>query len=242
MAAPVYGIQDPYLANIDPSTSEHVKLYKKSIFGLPESESCDLTRSKWTDFYQQLEDDVSTFGFKSAVLIVTSRVAGHAPTEVKTIILSYPSITQVIVDSHYEILWADNSGANLGCHPKANYAAGLYDADKQAVISQQRLIPKMIGLWINNYLTTNAKRKWRYFKSAYTLNAQDNGAEIFLVIVKMVRPDTCAGCSYIKSKLENMKMYHFKHDIPEANLKIVEWMNDITIAGKTYSKFQKWHT
>ena len=40
----------------------------------------DLTISKWTEFYQELDDSVSTFGFKSAVLIVTARDAGHAPT------------------------------------------------------------------------------------------------------------------------------------------------------------------
>ena len=52
----------------------------------------------------------------------------------------------------------------------------------------------------------------------------------------MVRPDTCVGCSDIKSKLEKMKMSHSKHDIPKANLKIVECMNEISIAGETYSE------
>ena len=30
-------------------------------------------------------------------------------------------------------------------------------------------------------------------------------------------------------------MYHFKHDIPKANLQIEEWMNGIYISGETYS-------
>ena len=41
---------------------------------------------------------------------------------------------------------------------------------------------------------------------------------MFSVIVKMAQPDTRAGCSDIKSKLENMKMYHFKHETPKSNL------------------------
>ena len=45
---------------------------------------------------------MSTFVFKSAVLIITYRDAGHAPTEVMNIILSYTSITQIMVDSHCE--------------------------------------------------------------------------------------------------------------------------------------------
>ena len=75
-----------------------------------------------------MEDYVSTYEFKSAVLIVKSRYIGYSPTEVKDIILSYPSITKFMVDSHCDFLWSDNSGAYLGHHPTANYASGLDDA------------------------------------------------------------------------------------------------------------------
>ena len=64
MAAQVDGSQDHYLATIDLSMSEQLYLYNKTIVGLPESDIYDLTRSKWTDFYQELEDAVSIFGFK----------------------------------------------------------------------------------------------------------------------------------------------------------------------------------
>ena len=43
---------------------------------------------------------------------------------------------------------------------------------------------------------------------------------MFFVIVKMVRPDTHAVFSDIKSKLESTNMYQFKHDIPKDNLQI----------------------
>ena len=91
-----------------------------------------------------------------------------------------------MVDSHCEILWADNSGADLGSHPIANYAAGLYYASKQALISQQHLRSKMLGLWIKNSMNTNSKRKLRYFKSAYNFNSQYYGSAMLFVIVKMV--------------------------------------------------------
>ena len=67
--------------------------------------------------------------------------------------------------------------------------------------------------WIKNSLTTDAKRKLRYFKPEYTSNAQYDGAAMFFVVVKMVQLDTHVGCSDIKSNLKNMKMYHFKHEI-----------------------------
>ena len=59
----------------------------KAIFGLPEMDTYDITRYKWTGFYQDLEDAVYTFGLKSEVLIVTSRYANNVPTEVNGIIL-----------------------------------------------------------------------------------------------------------------------------------------------------------
>ena len=84
------GLQDPYLNTLDISTSENLKLYNKEIVGLTESERYDLTRSKWTDFYQELEDAISIFWFKAAILIVTDRYALQIPTEFKEIILYYP--------------------------------------------------------------------------------------------------------------------------------------------------------
>ena len=74
-----------------------------------------------------MEDSVSTFGFKPEFLILTARDAGHALTEIKDIILPYPPITKIIVESHYEIMWVDNSGAGLGQYPTANYGAAPGD-------------------------------------------------------------------------------------------------------------------
>ena len=57
---------------------------------------------------------------------------------------------------------------------------------------------------------------------------------MFFVIVKMVRPDTHAVFSDIKSKLETIRMSEFKYGIPRSNLHIAEWMNEISIDGETY--------
>ena len=92
----------------------------------------------------------------------------------------------------------------------------------------------MIGLWIKNYLTTNPNRKLRVFKSAYNFKAQYDGSAMFFVIVKMVRPDTRTGCTDINYYLENMKMYHFKHDTPKANPHILDRTNEISIDGEIY--------
>ena len=56
-------LQDPYPATMDLNNSEHLKFYNKAITELSERYRYDLTISKWTDFYQELEDAVATFGF-----------------------------------------------------------------------------------------------------------------------------------------------------------------------------------
>ena len=93
MAAPADGLHDPYLPITDPYKYGNIKLYTKEIVGIQVSDSYDITRYKWADFYQELEDVVSTFVLKSAVLIMKSSDGGHAITEVKGIILSYLSTT-----------------------------------------------------------------------------------------------------------------------------------------------------
>ena len=115
-----------------------------------------------------------------------------------------------MVDSHCEIMWDDNSGAYLGRHPTANDAAGLDDAAKQALIAQQRLMSNMLGLRINKSLTIDAKLIHFQRLILWIYNA--------ICYCKMVQPNTCAGGPYIKSNLENMKISHFKHDIPKVNL------------------------
>ena len=72
--------------------------------------------------------------------------SGHTPTKFINIILYYPSITQIMVESHCEILWADNSGAGLGSYPTANFGSGLDDPSKQAEIDQQCLRSKILSL------------------------------------------------------------------------------------------------
>ena len=44
-ASPADGIQDPYLATLYLSASDHIKLYNKAIVGIPESDRYEFTRS-----------------------------------------------------------------------------------------------------------------------------------------------------------------------------------------------------
>ena len=97
----------------------------------------------------------------------------------------------------------------------------------------------MLGLWINNYLTIEAKRRLRALQTSNTFNNQYGGDVRFFVIVKMVIPDTRAGCSDTKKKIETTKMSQLEHDISQASLQIIEWMNEISIAGEYYSEFSR---
>ena len=129
-----------------------------------------------------MEFTVSTFGFKSAVLIVTSRDGLHAPTEVKYVIITNPCITKIMVDSHCEILWSDNKGAGLGRHPTESYGSGIYYPQNQVILAQQRLMYMILILWIKKSLTTGTKLKSRDFSPAYTFNIQYDGATIFFIL------------------------------------------------------------
>ena len=89
------------------------------------------------------------------------------------------------MDSHCEILWADNLGAGSGCQPTADYGAGLYATAKQELIAQRCLTSKIISLWINNSLTKYVKHKLRAYKTSYVYNSQDDGSEFFSLLKKL---------------------------------------------------------
>ena len=78
----------------------------------------------------------------------------------------------------------------MGHQPTENYRAGLDDPDNQAMIYQHNLRSKMIGICINNLLTTDAKQKLKALSTAYNLSNKYDGDGMFFVIVKMVQPDT----------------------------------------------------
>ena len=127
-----------------------------------------------------MEDALFTLGFKAEVMVVTTRDGVHVDTKFKNNILYYASITQEIGDSHCEIMWSNKSGAGLGFHPTAEHEAAPDVPVNQAIISQQRFRSNNLGLWIQNFLTTDDKRKLRCFRSAYTFNNQYDGDVIFL--------------------------------------------------------------
>ena len=104
MAESADGIQYPYLEVLDIFTSEYLKLYNTEIIGIQENDSYDMTGYRWSEFYQELEDAVSTVGFKETVLIVRARDGVHITTEVKNIILFYPSTTRAMSELHCKSL------------------------------------------------------------------------------------------------------------------------------------------
>ena len=150
--------------------------------------------------------------------------------------MSYPPITQAMVESHCDILWAKNLEACLGRHATEDYGTAPDEPAKQAIISEQRLMSNIIVLWIKNLLTTDAKCKLSTFRTAYTFNKQDDVASMFFVIIKMVLPETCPGLLDMKSKLDTINMSQFKHNLPRGKLHIVKRMNKISINADNYSE------
>ena len=97
MEAPSDRINDPYPVILYIYTAQHLKIYSKEISGLAESDRYDMTKYKWTEFDQELEDAVSTSRSKEAVMIFMVIYGVHIPTEVKNITLSYSYITQAMM-------------------------------------------------------------------------------------------------------------------------------------------------
>ena len=74
--AAVFGVQDLYLTTLNLSTLEHLNIYNKLIViivMIPDNVRYVITRTKWTDFYQELEGSLYEFGLKLAVHIITVR-------------------------------------------------------------------------------------------------------------------------------------------------------------------------
>ena len=71
-----------------------------------------------------------------------------------------------MVDSHYKVMWAKNSGIGLGRHSTEDYGEARYDPSKQDIISKQRLRFNILVLGINILLTIEGKYKFIAFRTA----------------------------------------------------------------------------
>ena len=83
----------------------------------------------------------------------------------------------------------------------------------------------MMILWVRKSLNTYVKCKISNFNTSYALNGQYDESAMFFIVVEIVIPDKYAGCSYIKSKLDTIKMSQFKYYLPKSNPHIAECMN-----------------
>ena len=75
----------------------------------------------------------------------------HETTELNNVISLYPSITQVTVDTHCENMWANKPGADLGCHPIADYVTAENFPAKQLIIAHQLVISNILSLCIKTH-------------------------------------------------------------------------------------------
>ena len=98
-------------------------------------------------------------------------------------------------------MWAENYVSDMGHHITSDYGLGVYEASKQLIIDQRHPGYKILILQVRNLLTTYVKCNLSTFKTYYDLNSQNNLAEMFFLIVKILHLDTLAGFSYIKTKL-----------------------------------------
>ena len=73
-------------------------------------------------------------------------------------------------------------------------------------------------------------------RDSFTFNEHEDGAAMLYAIVKTVKPDTRTGCSNVKVNLEKMTMKQFSNNVATANAQIVEWMDEIELAGDTFDK------
>ena len=131
------------------------------------------------------------------------------------------------MDSHYGIMWGNNSGENLGRRPTEYYVGASDDAQKRKIIYQKLLISNILRLSIRNLLTADVNCKLRAYKTFYSYTRKHDWTAMVFVIFKMVCPDMCVDYSYIKMKLLATRTYKFNNYIPKANLHITLLINKI---------------
>ena len=104
---------------------------------MTENDRYELTRSKWTGFYQELEGSIPTCWLNAVVYIITSAYNIHLSTEFNNLISSCPTIHQDLIDLQSENY--GKSGENQERHLTAYYGEAADYNTKQGIVFYKRL-------------------------------------------------------------------------------------------------------
>ena len=207
-----YGV-DPFENDINPATSDGQKLWLRA------TESRDtklsVTQKNVTEFMAAIETDSNNFAWGELVNLVPV-----SPTERKSIVKEYNSITLQQVQSQAFRIWGDKSATFNSPLPDAKVVEILDPARNlnDRAIFYLRVRSKMIAKRLQNSIDDAS---WKSLLQKQTdfawLNQKGNydydGPTMLKILLSTVNPATRVGVKELRKAIRTARLPRYKHDV-----------------------------
>ena len=228
-------LTNPYKIDFNlETTKEHRQLFNLATKGLDDDDKFDLSLKKSKDFMEEVEEANQQFAWGPAFNAITitpgnSTRSGQGAVT-KSLATEPKSITLEEVVRNAQRIWSGGATNN-------RVASTTEDR-----ITQMRIRSSMIGKWLRNSLTKQGRRKIMLKKKKFQYvntdgSTEDDGPTMFKLIYDMVKPNTRACVSSLKSRMTTYKLSDYGEDVTEMLTAMDDTYNEILQLGGTHDDY-----
>ena len=212
-------VMNPYLGDVNPGTTEGLKLYNKSIEA--RSEKIEINQENARDIQTIFEKDSSDFGWGPAISSV--QIDNLTPPTTKSLLSKAREINLTMMQKLARRTWGNLTG--LTWTDPLPAALTVFDIDPAAQATQRpqffrRIRSVMIAKRIENSLSKASLKslmleKLKFIWTDSTGTEHLDGPTMLWILLAKINPSVRVGISSLKTNLTNATMPMYKHDVVE---------------------------
>ena len=208
---------NPYCTDINPATTNGLKLYQAATEERDESELLSLKIASASQFIDAMKSDATRFGWGKLISKVSVELDGTMYE--KNILQDFKSLSIEKVRIHMNSVFKAKAGS--GVVPTGDLK--MFDIDPAADANDKKIFflrvrSHMIGLRILGSLDKASLKSLKMKEKMYLWENSDgerfyDGPTMLQICIEKVSPSTRVGVSQLKETLRNIKASSFGHNV-----------------------------
>ena len=211
---------NPFNANINPTTSNGLKLYQAATAVRSDTAKLTATISKSKEFLDAMRDDSAKFGWGTLV--------SNIGTDKKQILHDFKDLSLSIVRKSMNPIFYSRTETELPPTKKPiMFNIDPLNDETDKVIFFKRVRANMIGQRLYNSLNATSLASLKSKENLYLWKTDDgeefyDGVTMLQILVEKVKPSTRVGIIALKDKIRASRLANFNHNVCD----MLDHMND----------------
>jgi hypothetical protein len=211
---------NPFNSNINPTTTNGLKLYQAATISRSDASKLTATIAKSKDFLDAMRDDSAKFGWGTLI--------SNIGVDKKQILHDFKELSLVTVRKAMNPIFFHRTSTDLPPAKKPNmFAINPSSNDDDKIIFFKRVRANMIGQRIYNSLNPSSLASLKSKENLYLWKTDEgeefyDGVTMLQILVEKVKPSTRVGIIALKDKIRAARLANFNHNVCD----MLDHMND----------------